>query len=73
VAQVAKDLGISPPRLRRWLTIDDKSSASSSPSGRQPTIRTRCAKRNKRIKLLEQENEARRAAGLPVTDEPAGK
>jgi len=34
MAQVAKDFGISPSCLKRWLSIDDRSSASPSPAGR---------------------------------------
>ena len=36
VAQVAKDFGISPSCLKRWLTIDDKNSADPSPAARKP-------------------------------------
>ena len=36
MAQVAKDFGISPSCLKRWLTIDERSSASVDGSpGRQ--------------------------------------
>lgn len=34
VAQVAKDFGISPSCLKRWLTIDEKKSANPSPTDR---------------------------------------
>jgi transposase len=30
MAQVAKDFGISPSRLKRWLAIDERSSSRSS-------------------------------------------
>ncbi len=32
VAQVAKDFGVSPSCLKRWLTIDDRKSTSLSPA-----------------------------------------
>ena len=36
MAQVAKDFGISPSCLKRWLTIDDRKSANpSSAAGRE--------------------------------------
>ena len=34
VAQVAKDFGVSPSCLKRWLTIDERSSAGSAGSSR---------------------------------------
>src|SRR6476469_9454940 len=54
VAQVAKDFGISPSCLKRWLTIDERKSSqtsSSRSSGEADALR----EANKRIKLLEQE------------------
>src|SRR5690606_1294977 len=61
IAQVAKDFGISPSCLKRWLTIDER---SSSPSGAARSGGESDALReaNKRIKLLEQENEVLRRA-----------
>ena len=32
VAQVAKEFGISPSCLKRWITIDDRNSATPSPA-----------------------------------------
>lgn len=62
VAQVAKDFGISPSCLKRWLTIDERknstSRTSSGPAGESDALR----EANKRIKLLEQENEVLRRA-----------
>ena len=57
VAQVAKDFGISPSCLKRWLTIDDKNSADPSPAARAANESDALREANKRIKLLEQENE----------------
>lgn len=34
MAQVAKDFGISPSCLKRWLTIDDRKSTTPSGAGR---------------------------------------
>jgi transposase len=66
MAQVAKDFGVSPSCLKRWLAIDDRSSGSSSRSGSSPASRASEAEAlreaNKRIKLLEQENEVLRRA-----------
>ena len=63
MAQVAKDFGISASCLKRWLTIDERGSRSSSSgvgtsSGESDALR----EANKRIKLLEQENEVLRRA-----------
>ena len=61
MAQVAKDFGISPSCLKRWLTIDERGSRSSSSrasGGESDALR----EANKRIKLLEQENEVLRRA-----------
>ncbi len=62
VAQVAKDFGISPSCLKRWLTIDDRRSANPSPAGRAAYESEALREANKRIKLLEQENEVLRRA-----------
>jgi transposase len=60
VAQVAKDFGISPSCLKRWLTIDERRSSQTSTrsGGESDALR----EANKRIKLLEQENEVLRRA-----------
>ena len=61
MAQVAKDFGISPSCLRRWLSIDEReSSRKSGPAAGGESVELREA--NKRIKLLEQENEVLRRA-----------
>ena len=62
VAQVAKDFGISPSCLKRWLIIDDKNSATSSPAGQAANEADALREANKRIKLLEQEVEVLRRA-----------
>lgn len=62
VAQVAKDFGISPSCLKRWLTIDERKSSRSS-GGSTPAVESDALREaNKRIKLLEQENEVLRRA-----------
>lgn len=59
MAQVAKDFGISASCLKRWLVIDErKSSPRTSSDGESTELR----EANKRIKLLEQENEVLRRA-----------
>ena len=61
MAQVAKDFGISPSCLKRWLSIDERNSSRSSVAsraGESDALR----EANKRIKLLEQENEVLRRA-----------
>ena len=62
MAQVAKDFGISPSCLKRWLSIDDRESASPSPAGRAANESDQLRQANKLIKLLEQENEVLRRA-----------
>lgn len=62
MAQVAKDFGVSPSCLKRWLTIDDPKSANPSPASRAATESDALREANKRIKLLEQENEVLRRA-----------
>ncbi|TIC79032.1 IS3 family transposase [Nocardioides sp. GY 10113] len=62
VAQVAKDFGISPSCLKRWLAVDDRNSASPSPAGQAANESDALREANKRIKLLEQENEVLRRA-----------
>jgi len=59
MAQVAKDFGISPSCLKRWLVIDERKSSPRPGSDREPT---ELREANKRIKLLEQENEVLRRA-----------
>ena len=75
VAQVAKDFGISPSCLKRWLAIDERkasSSSSSSSSARPGSESDALREANKRIKLLEQENEVlgRAAAYLSQANVP---
>lgn len=62
IEQVAKDFGISRSCLKRWLTIDDKNSANPSPAARASNESDAVREANKRIKLLEQENEVLRRA-----------
>jgi transposase len=62
MAQVAKDFGISPSCLKRWLTIDDRASARTSSGSRSGSESDALREANKRIKLLEQENEVLRRA-----------
>lgn len=62
MAQVAKDFGVSPSCLKRWLAIDDKQSANPSPAARAANESDALREANKRIKLLEQENEVLRRA-----------
>ena len=62
MAQVAKDFGISPSCLKRWLTIDDRNRARSSGSTPAGSESEALREANKRIKLLEQENEGLRRA-----------
>ena len=62
MAQVAKDFGISPSCLKRRLAINERNSSQSadrkSPAAESDALR----EANKRIKLLEQENEVLRRA-----------
>jgi transposase-like protein len=62
VAQVAKDVGISPSCLKRWLVMDERKSSSSSGSTQSGRESDALREANKRIKLLEQENEVLRRA-----------
>jgi transposase-like protein len=62
IAQVAKDIGISPSCLKRWLTIDERKSANPSPAALAANESDALREANKRIKLLEQENEVLRRA-----------
>ena len=62
VAQVAKDFGISPSCLKRWLAIDERVSARQPGSARAGSESDALREANKRIKLLEQENEVLRRA-----------
>src|SRR4051794_11125480 len=59
MAQVAKDFGISASCLKRWLVIDER---KSSPPTSSDTESTELREANKRIRLLEQENEVLRRA-----------
>jgi transposase-like protein len=62
MAQVAKDFGISPSCLKRWLAIEERNSARSSGSTSPANESDALREANKRIKLLEQENEVLRRA-----------
>jgi transposase len=62
MAQVAKDFGVSPSCLKRWLAIDDKKSANPSSAAQAANESDALREANKRIKLLEQENEVLRRA-----------
>lgn len=63
LAQVAKDFGISPSCLKRWITIDDRNAARAGSSGSARVGESEALREaNKRIKLLEQENEVLRRA-----------
>ena len=62
MAQVAKDFGISPSCLKRWLTIEERKSSESSGSAGTGSESDALREANKRIKLLEQENEVLRRA-----------
>jgi transposase-like protein len=62
MAQVAKDFGISPSCLKRWLAIDDRKSSNPSSAGRAADESDALREANERIKLLEQENEVLRRA-----------
>ena len=62
MAQVAKDFGISPSCLKRWLAIDERNAARAAGSGGPVSESDALREANKRIKLLEQENEVLRRA-----------
>ena len=62
MAQVAQDFGVSPSCLKRWLSIDERRSSGSSGSARSGSESDALREANKRIKLLEQENEVLRRA-----------
>jgi transposase len=62
LAQVAKDFGVSPSCLKRWLMIDERRSSASSGSGRPVSESDALREATKRIRLLEQENEVLRRA-----------
>ena len=62
VAQVAKDFGISPSCLKRRLTIDERRTTIASAPTKSARKSEALREANKRIKLLEQENEVLRRA-----------
>jgi transposase len=62
MAQVAKDFGISPSCLKRWLAIDERNSPLTSGGARPGSESDALREANRRIKLLEQENEVLRRA-----------
>lgn len=59
---VAKDFGISPSCLKRWLTIDERNSAPPSSSTAPGSESDALREADKRIKLLEQQDEVLRRA-----------
>ena len=62
ISQVARDFGISESCLQRWLKLDDIEEGRRPGVTQAESVALREA--NKRIRLLEQENEVlRRAAG----------
>lgn len=62
ISQVARDFGISESCLQRWLKLDDVE------EGRRPGVTqaesSELREANKRIRLLEQENEVLRRAAV---------
>jgi len=62
MAQVAKDFGISPSCLKRWLAIDERNESRRSRASRTGVESDQLREANKRIRLLEQENEVMRWA-----------
>lgn len=72
--QVAKDFGISPSCLKRWLTIDEQRASGSARAGRPASESDALREATKRIRLLEQESEVlRRAAAYLVQANLRGK
>ncbi|SEE94002.1 Transposase and inactivated derivatives [Jiangella alba] len=67
MAQVAKDFGISASCLKRWLTIDERKSSANSGSSHPVEESDALREANKRIKLLEQENEVLRRAAAHLS------
>ena len=65
IAQIAKDFGISESCLRNWLAKADRADGPAEENRSAVELR----KANKRIRLLEQENEVlRRAAAYLARD-----
>lgn len=62
IAQIARDFGVSPSCLKRWLVMDERRSSSLPGSTRPGSESDALREANKRIKLLEQENEVLRRA-----------
>ncbi len=62
MAQVAKDFGVSPSGLKRWLVIDERRASGRSSSTGSAGEADELREANKRIRLLEQENEVLRRA-----------
>ena len=67
LARVAKDFGISASCLKRWLVIDDRKSTSRSAVGQVANESDTLREANKRVKLLEQENEVLRRAAAHLS------
>jgi hypothetical protein len=63
MAQVATDFGLSVSCLKRWLVIDERNSTRGSAPARCRAESEGLREANKRIRLLEQENEVLRRAG----------
>jgi len=62
IAQVARDFGVSSSCLKRWLMMDERKSSSLPGSTHADSESDALREANKRIKLLEQENEVLRRA-----------
>jgi transposase len=60
ITQIAKDFGVSPAALHRWMKIADREDGVNSGAVSDDTAKLREA--NKRIRLLEQEAEVMRRA-----------
>ncbi|MET9326000.1 IS3 family transposase [Tsukamurella sp. NPDC003166] len=71
IEQIAKDFGVHPMTLQKWMRradIDDGNKPGMT-SGQSAELR----EANRRIRLLEQENEVLRRAAAYLSQEPAGK
>jgi transposase-like protein len=74
IAQVAKDFGVSPSCLKRWLDIDERDSTGRSRGSGSAGESDELREARKRIRLLEQENEVlRRAAAYLSQAQLPGK
>jgi len=67
ITQIAKNFGISPACVHRWLTLTDIGSSAQTGTAAEDSTELRETK--KRVRLLEQENEIlRRAAAYLARD-----